>query len=345
MNKEDFIRALRKRVADTLGDSVIVGESLLPVNNRRPANALEIWSKESRAGICINSEPHYEAFRSGVELEWIAEYICRQYNRQAANNPMLTDPRLADIIIHFFSDFRIVRKRIVFRLVNAVMNEERLKDIPHIRILDLAMVFGINMGNSEDSSTWSGITYDKMKKWGIGKDDLLKAALKNTPSICPVAMDDMNSILLKMVEQDDLDEELRTQLQETLRSAKEKVPMYVLSNSLGIHGAGALLYPGVLRGFADSIGGNLIILPSSVHETILVPETEEVDIEDMKDMVMDINRNEVAKEAWLADNAYLYDREQDCIKAVGHGAPGEPNVFYLAELEDTVKEVTYDEAV
>ncbi len=340
MNKKDFMKALGEKVSVILGDSGIVGESLVPVNNDRPTEALAIRSKGSPFGIYINIGPHYEAFCAGVELEWIAEYICRKYNRQVA------DTRgLADNIIHFLSDFRVIRDKIVFRLVNADMNEESLKSVPHIRILDLAMVFGISMGNSRDGFAWAGITYDKMRRWGIGEGDLLKAALKNTPSICPVTMDDMYSIFLKMVKECALDGKKATQQLEAMQPKMKKMPMYSLSNSLGLHGAGVFLYPGILRSLADSIGKNLVILPSSIHEVILVPENEKADMEAMKDMVMDINRNGVAKEDWLADNAYLYNREHDCIKAAGRGGLGETEVFDLSELECIAREETFDEAV
>lgn len=86
-----------------------------------------------------------------------------------------------------------------------------------------------------------------------------------------------------------------------------------MSNPYGFHGAAVSLYDGVLRNFAEKLGSDLIILPCSVHETLIIPYKEDIDNARINEMVAHINRTEVAKEDVLSDNAYLYRRETDVV--------------------------------
>ncbi len=144
-DREDFIKTLKGKVACILGEGAIVRETTIPVNNDRPADALEIRRRGNRAGVRISIESYYRLFDTERGVDWIAEDLCREYKKHVNDVPMLTDPVLADCIASSPNDFVIVRGRIVFRLVNAAMNKERLKGVPHVRELDLAMEFGISL--------------------------------------------------------------------------------------------------------------------------------------------------------------------------------------------------------
>ena len=90
-----------------------------------------------------------------------------------------------------------------------------------------------------------------------------------------------------------------------------KMPMYVLTNKQKLYGAACMLYPGVLKGFAEKIGRDFYILPSSVHEVILVPADSNTDQEALCEIVTEINRTQVAEEEILADSVYFYNKKLD----------------------------------
>lgn len=108
-----------------------------------------------------------------------------------------------------------------------------------------------------------------------------------------------------------LDEEDSKEYCDLPAVAEDAVPMYVASNCDRFNGASVFLYPNLLKEFAENIGGNFYILPSSVHELIFVPESEYTDIGYMKMMVQEINASEVRDEEVLSDNIYFYDRAYD----------------------------------
>ena len=92
-----------------------------------------------------------------------------------------------------------------------------------------------------------------------------------------------------------------------------EVPMYVLTNHIKLNGAVCMLYPEILKEFSNTLNCNLILLPSSVHEMIIIPKSSNTSLEDLKEMVRDTNENHVEEEEILSYSVYEYVREEDRI--------------------------------
>lgn len=90
--------------------------------------------------------------------------------------------------------------------------------------------------------------------------------------------------------------------------------MYVATNSKKLNGACVMLYDGLLRDFARKVGRSFYIIPSSIHEVILIPDTLDMDIHYMKAMVKKVNGTEVSPDEVLSDNVYRYDIDTDRIE-------------------------------
>ena len=87
--------------------------------------------------------------------------------------------------------------------------------------------------------------------------------------------------------------------------------LYVLSNEQKCHGSIALLYPGMLQEAAELLGGDFFVLPSSIHEVLLLRRQKEDDTDVLLDMISEANRNHVMEEELLSYHLYYYDTEQD----------------------------------
>ena len=85
--------------------------------------------------------------------------------------------------------------------------------------------------------------------------------------------------------------------------------MYILTNKQRFYGAASILYPGVLKKYADSFGCDFFIFPSSVHEVILLTDTGIEDREHLYDMVHEVNCQNVPQEELLSDSVYYFSRE------------------------------------
>ena len=83
--------------------------------------------------------------------------------------------------------------------------------------------------------------------------------------------------------------------------------MYVLTNNNGVNGATMMVSKNVLDSIYEEFGDNFYILPSSLHEVILIPESFSDDVEMYRDMVVDVNGSFLEAEDKLSDNVYHYD--------------------------------------
>ena len=94
-------------------------------------------------------------------------------------------------------------------------------------------------------------------------------------------------------------------------------PLYVATNECKCHGAAVLLYDGVLERFAERIGSDFYILPSSVHETLFMPVLPDTDGCMLPELVCGINTEQVAPEEVLSDNVYLYHAGDGSVTQIG----------------------------
>lgn len=126
----------------------------------------------------------------------------------------------------------------------------------------------------------------------------------------------MMSIIESMMGRDaELDREVRNCFYEMESVYEDDIcPMYVATNSKKLNGACVMLYDGLLRDFARKVGRSFYIIPSSIHEVILIPDTLDMDIRYMKAMVKEVNGTEVALDEVLSDNVYRYDIDTDRIE-------------------------------
>lgn len=193
-----------------------------------------------------------------------------------------------------------LKSRVYFALINAENHKELLRHAVRKEYLDLSIILYISM----DERTKTIVTKEHLEAFGISVDELYNMALRNMPHRFPHEFQSLGKKLNEMTG-------CTVFLEDT------GSPLYLLSHSTGDYGAAAMLYPGVLKRCAEEIGGDLIVLPSSVHEVLLYPvQSFEEDLateegawkvaENMRTMVQSINVMEVAPEERLSNNAYYY---------------------------------------
>lgn len=112
----------------------------------------------------------------------------------------------------------------------------------------------------------------------------------------------MDTVMKNMMEDDGMNRELAEMM-----FPKQSTPLSVLSNESGIDGAALIACPEVLKAVQKELGEAFYILPSSIHETLILPKSSADDVEDLKQMVSSINEAEVAPEDRLSDNVYEFD--------------------------------------
>ena len=220
-------------------------------------------------------------------------------------------PELA--VLERLTDFEEIKEKIGCRLVNAAHNAEVLSDRPHTMVDDLAVTYHIELGEHEGSHLSTAVTYRLMETYGIDTKKLHEIALENMDSLSPATFQGMSETMAELMMPDMMDngmseEEARRAVKTMLPPGQEET-MYVLSNRNRLHGAAALLNVGMMDDITGKIGKEYFILPSSIHEVLIVPKTDQMDLESLENMVREVNTTQVLPKERLSDHVYVYDTE------------------------------------
>ncbi len=86
--------------------------------------------------------------------------------------------------------------------------------------------------------------------------------------------------------------------------------LYVATNVTKAYGASVILDITMLKKMADTVGGDVFILPSSIHEVLFLKADSE-DAEDLARMVYTINRTEVMEREVLCDHVLIFRAEEE----------------------------------
>lgn len=100
------------------------------------------------------------------------------------------------------------------------------------------------------------------------------------------------------------------------KQVADRMEIFVLTNEKKIFGATTMIYPGVLKEISKKFDDDLFILPSSIHEVLLIRADNHLSAEELSDIVIDINEKYVQSQDVLSDHIYYYDRIRDNIISI-----------------------------
>lgn len=285
----------KSNILDSLGayygDDYTLSIRTIPKNNQISLDGLTIQEKGCNISPTIYLNSYYEEFKRGASFYSILEKIKNLY---AINRPS------ENIDIRFFSDFELVQDRICMKLVHYEKNRELLNEIPHIRFLDLAVVFYYLLNLIPGENATILIYNNHMEHWKTNTDILYQYAKENTSRLLPYYFDDIFTILNDIEHPDEY-------------PGKPDNPLYVLTNSEKLFGAATILYPELLSSIAKRLNRDLIIFPSSVHEVLILPISDSDNLEKYEAVINDINKSHLLPEEVLSDHAYYYSRKSRSI--------------------------------
>lgn len=223
-------------------------------------------------------------------------------------------------------NYESVKDKLVCHLVNAERNAESLANMPHTMICDLAVTYSVYLGKKDGNIGSVTITNDLMKRYGVSVEELHRDALKSMDVVLPASFKSMTDIMVEMM----LPDLIRGGVDEVTaeRMIRSQFPdhvgteMYVLSNKERCRGAAALLSDKAMREVVDALGSDFFILPSSVHEVIIIKPDGDVPkdyFNSLREMVCEVNGSCVADNEVLSDNVYVYDAGSHKLRLAGAG--------------------------
>ncbi|MCX4339684.1 MAG: DUF5688 family protein [Lachnospiraceae bacterium] len=297
MNIQEFAEKARKQIAGILNCNVLYKE--VEKLNGSWRHSIIILEPGSNIAPTLYLEPFYNMYLDSRDWKETINQIIVAY--QADRFPKCLD-------MEWFKDFNKVQKLIFHKLINFEANKRLLEDIPYTRYLDFAIVYCVHFQNAETGNGSILIHNSHLDIWHCTTENLASLAIENTPQLYPLMLSTIDEAIKEL-----------TGCKENCADNATILfpfPMYVMSNNKKANGAISILYKDSLKNIADKLNSDVVILPCSVNEVILLALEENDNFQELKNMVLQVNRFQLAKEDFLSDNIYLYRRSTDNIEII-----------------------------
>lgn len=288
----EFIDEMAKRVKMCFDKEVSVEVHKVVKNNSMEYDSLIINEPGRNVTPNFYLQGMHSRYVDGIGLDSLVSEIVQKYE-SAYDSEKYENLSL---------DYADCQEKIVMRLISFEKNKKMLEETPYIPFLDMAVVFYFLADNDQNGIASIRITNEIMNDWKTDVKELYTLASDNSKRIFEEKVMPMS----KMFEEFNIDiSKIRSE--EANRIYEERSEPYVVTNNIGINGASVILYPDMLREIAAKLGGDFYVLPSSIHEVLVVSASEDVDEKSLKKMVEDINRNYLLPDEYLSDNVYKYN--------------------------------------
>lgn len=302
MEFTSFANLISEKVSKKLGDCFRVRINNVRKNNNIILTGLTIMQDDCNISPTIYLNHYYKEYVYGMtSLESVVDAVMNTYN----NNRISTC-----VDMQYFLNFEQVKQSIVYKLINTDANKELLEEIPHIEFLDLSIVFRCIITQKEFGTASILIQNNHLKMWDVSVDILYQAAKENTPKLLPYELKSMAEVLCDIIQTKSINP---FDYDECMADFSDRIPMYVLSNKSRMEGAACMMYPNLLHDFAKAINNSFYIIPSSIHELLLLPTENDEGYAEIKSMIRDINDTQVILEEVLSYSLYYFDKETNKI--------------------------------
>lgn len=305
MNYQEFLDEVSKQVKDYFPkeyQNAKVELNHIVKNNDQELDGLIIRREQDTVVPQIYLNGYFELYENGVSLSEILMGIYASYFQNAV--------RSFENLPENVSDYEQIKDRIVLQLVNLDMNQALLEEVPGKEIpdTDLAAIFKIPLFTDARGTATIRVTKEMMEQWGQDQETVYQDALANTERENPAQLTTLSAMMGELFGLPIFQNEVKWEKPETCKM--EPYEQYVLTNPDKMFGSATLLYPEVLQQLSDNMQSNLFILPSSIHELILMRDTGELNAVELQSMVMGVNQEAVPIEDRLSNEVYYYNGKE-----------------------------------
>ena len=284
--KEQFVEDVKEKLYEQGTEVDITVNTVNKLNESY--EAMTVKPEGSNIGVNIGIDKFYGATQDGISYDDVVDKAVKAISDGFLNQPQIDVASL--------TDYDQMKDKLVMEVVSAETNKEMLENVPHQNIEDMAVVYRFVL-NSDDEGRASILATNQMiENMGVTPEQLHADALENAPRIKPAEIKGMGEVLAEMmgVEQ--------AEMMGLYPVRPEDEQIFVASVPDKVHGAGVLAYQDFMDQAAERAGGDFYILPSSIHEILIVPDNGKMGLSDLENMVKEINATQVAPADKLTDN-------------------------------------------
>lgn len=281
MNYNEFMEYAAKHIQDYLPPEYGAADIRLDVVNKanEQYTGLTVRLEENGAAPVANMKMFYEQYENDRPIEDIMLDMAKIVQMEPP----------ADIDIDMIRDYEQVKDKLFVRLSPIAGNEAIMGGSPHQIVEDMMMTYNAYVPSNDDGFLSVRITNDLLKDYGVTQEQLHQDAIASTPRIFEPKVVSMSEALMGIPE--------------------EEPAMMVVTNTQGSLGASALFCEGIMDKVAEQLKGNYFVLPSSVHEFLVVPDNGNFSRSELESMVRSANESVVEPQDKLSDEVYHYDAQ------------------------------------
>lgn len=287
------------------------GSVMCSVKERnKPNNVLQVGVQVDMPGRSaspiVYMESFYDEVRSGKPIDKIMRNIA-EVIQNALDDPVFDQGIQIE-------EFESIKDYLSVMVVNTAKNRKMLEQIPHKEMADLSLICYVDFPvELEECSATLKITDRMLQEWNVNQDELFRIASGNTnPASKPVLQnieDLTRQTLVGGVEPENL-------LKKEISFSNQNAVMLVLTNEKKNLGASMMFEPQVMDKINKLFPQGFYILPSSLHEVLIIPDCRDISPKELGAMVREVNRCAVEKVEQLSDRVYCYDKETQKIVEV-----------------------------
>lgn len=299
MNHEEFFNYVKSSVSKFLGEGYSVSLNKVFKNNGLELTGIVITEEGITAAPTIYLNDFYKEYRAGKAPGQIINEVVSIYEESRCR---------LEMDFSFFADYDKIKNHILYKVLNWKANKRILEDVPHKTYMDLAIVFYVLIDNDIIGNGSILIHNNHMQLWHVDTDEIYEMAVKNTPRLMPYRFSSMENVVEEIFGTQKAVDSLES-------DEKSNYDMYILTNTHKFFGASCMLYDNLLKRISEKLRSSLYIIPSSVHELIIIPKTVfSHEKKELIEIVRSMNTNEIDPQDMLSDTVYEYDREQGGIR-------------------------------
>lgn len=293
MNYKIFCQEMNKAVNAMLEKDMTSKLHTSLKNNGKEKVGLIIEEVGVKISPVIYLEEYYDSYLKGDSIRQLTDTILEFYYSLRREN--VEDYK-------FVFDYDRIKEKILFKLINTEKNEAFLKSVPHKQFLDMSIVFYVLLSKSSENEAIMTITNSYISQWEVDTDVLWECALENVPILAAPCFYTMMGC------EPNADSQKFVNLLEYDTGARDVI--FILTNSLGSYGAASIVYPHIADDIGEILKNDYYILPSSIHELVILPYSDKYETVELNKMIREINKNCMSDDVVLGERCYRYLLEE-----------------------------------
>jgi hypothetical protein len=301
--KETVVKKFLAHMPAEYADCKVRSYLVKKVNQNR--EAIVLWNEGISIAPNLYLDDMYEEYVKSGDLDTVlskaAEKLCKhkKYIPELGQHP---------------SQY-LKLENVVFTLVNTEWNRDLLADVPHREFHDLSLIYRVVVNITDEGMSSIILRNEILELMGIvSEEQLYQVAMENTIRLFPLCISKLDDLMMELV--GIIEKAPEIEIDELVDYKSGSGPrIFTISNNNRLNGSAVLLYNNVLQKIADNLANDIILLPSSINDLLLLPAGE-IEPRTLEQMVLEVNQTVVDESERLSNHIYFFSRKQGNLQLV-----------------------------